>query len=118
MILELVGAPHMADNMTALARRGRLMLVGAKPGEEAAIVLRDLMTARAHLIGTTLRTRPPRRRRRSSQEFARRIVPCLASGRATAAVERMFPLEDDRRGAGRTSAPPASRQALLEMPAA
>ena len=35
VILELVGAPHMADNMTALARRGRLMLVGAKPGDEA-----------------------------------------------------------------------------------
>ena len=33
VILELVGAPHMADNMTALARCGRLMLVGAKPGD-------------------------------------------------------------------------------------
>src|SRR5205085_2266455 len=40
VILELVGAPHMADNMTALARRGRLMLVGAKPGDEAVVVLR------------------------------------------------------------------------------
>ena len=58
VILELVGGAAHGCNVTALARGGRLMLVAAKPGEEAHIVLRDLMMRRGHLIGTTLRTRP------------------------------------------------------------
>ena len=58
VVLELVGAAHMAGNIEALARGGRLIVVGARPGDEVTLVLRDLMSRRAHLIGTTLRTRP------------------------------------------------------------
>ena len=94
VILELVGGPHMSENMTSLARGGRLLIVGAKPGDEAAIVLRDLMSRRAQLIGSTLRTRPSEQKAALVQEFAHRVVPMLASGRATAAVGDVFALDD------------------------
>src|SRR5204862_476421 len=81
VVLELVGAPHMAGNIASLARGGRIIVVGSKPGDEAAIVLRDLMSRRGHLIGTTLRTRPLEEKAHLVQEFGRRIVPAMAAGR-------------------------------------
>src|SRR3954468_12581570 len=39
LIVELVGAPHMAHNIESLARGGRLVLVAGKPGEEVSVVL-------------------------------------------------------------------------------
>ena len=37
VILELVGAPHMAGNLEALAPLGRIVIVAARPGDEATI---------------------------------------------------------------------------------
>jgi len=118
VILELVGAPHMAENMTALARRGRLMLVGAKPGDEAVVVLRDLMSARAQLIGSTLRTRPSEQKAALVQEFVRRVVPMLASGRASAAVGEVFALDDAAEALDHVRTAGKFGKVLLEMPAA
>jgi NADPH2:quinone reductase len=116
VILELVGGPHMAGNIDALARSGRLVLVAAKPGEEATIVLRDLMTKRAHLMGTTLRTRPPEQKAQLTQEFATRIVPYLAAGTIRPVVDRTFPLEQVGEALDAVRAPGKLGKLLLELP--
>lgn len=92
VILELVGALHMRDNLDALAYKGRIVIVGARPGDEATITMRDLMSKRARVIGTTLRTRPLEEKGIIVQEFARRVVPFLATGRMRPLVDRVFPL--------------------------
>jgi NADPH2:quinone reductase len=94
VVLELVGAPHMATNLDALASRGTIVVVGAKPGDEVTLTLRDLMTRRGRIVGTTLRTRPPEEKGALAQLFARRIVPYLASGRIAPLVDRVFDLAD------------------------
>jgi NADPH2:quinone reductase len=94
VVLELVGAPHMAANLDALARRGTIIVVGAKPGDEATLSLRDLMSRRGRIVGTTLRTRPPEEKGALAQLFARRIVPYLASGTIAPLVDRVFDLAD------------------------
>jgi NADPH:quinone reductase-like Zn-dependent oxidoreductase len=116
VILELVGGPHMAGNIDALARGGRLVLVAAKPGEEATIVLRDLMTKRAHLMGTTLRTRPPEQKAQLTQAFAARIVPYLAAGTIHPVVDRTFPLEQVGEALDAVRAPGKLGKLLLELP--
>jgi NADPH:quinone reductase len=92
VILELVGALHMSQNLRALAPLGRIVVVGARPGDEAAIPLRDLMARRARLIGTTLRRRPPEQKAELVQEFGRRILPWLNARRITPVVDRVFEL--------------------------
>jgi len=57
VVLELVGGPHMAGNLASIARGGRIIVVGSKPGDEAVIDLRALMQKRGRLMATTLRTR-------------------------------------------------------------
>jgi putative PIG3 family NAD(P)H quinone oxidoreductase len=116
VILELVGGPHMAGNIDALARSGRLVLVAAKPGEEATIVLRDLMTKRAHLMGTTLRTRPPEQKAQLTQAFAARVVPYLAAGTIRPVVDRTFPLEQIGDALDAVRAPGKLGKLLLELP--
>ena len=107
----------MADNLEVLARRGRLMVVGSKPGEESPIVLRDVMSRRAQIIGTTLRTRPSEEKSALMQELARRVVPLLATGQATVAVDRVFPLEQAADAFDHVRTPGRSGKVLLEMPA-
>jgi NADPH:quinone reductase len=116
VILELVGGPHMAGNIDALARRGRLVLVAARPGEEATIVLRDLMAKRAHLIGTTLRTRPAEQKAQLVQSFAARIVPFLAAGSIRPLIDRSFPLEDAVAALDAVRVPGKLGKLLLELP--
>jgi len=94
VILELVGAGHMRQNLGALASRGRIVIVGARPGDESTITLRELMRRRGHVIGTTLRTRPTEEKADLVQAFGRRVVPQLAAGKLVPIVDRVFGLND------------------------
>ncbi len=116
VILELVGAPHMAENVTALARGGRLVIVGARPGDEATLALRELMTRRAHVIGTTLRTRPPEEKARLTQDFGRQIVPLLAAGTIAPVVDRIFPLAEAADAIDYVRRPGKFGKVLVELP--
>jgi NADPH:quinone reductase len=94
VILELVGAPHMVGNLEALAPLGRIVIVAAKPGDEATISLRDLMGRRGRLLGTTLRTRPAEQKGALMQAFSKRVVPLLERSVVSPIVDRVFALDD------------------------
>ncbi|HEY3765701.1 MAG TPA: zinc-binding dehydrogenase [Gaiellales bacterium] len=115
VVLELVGAVHMARNVESLARGGRLIVVGARPGDEVVLVLRDLMSRRGHLIGTTLRTRALEEKAHLVQQFARRIVPALGDGRLRPLVDRVFPLADARAAFDHVRAPGKLGKVLLAV---
>lgn len=93
VILELVGAVHMAENVATLAQRGRIVIVGSAPGDEATITLRDLMAVRGQVIATTLRRRPPEQKAHLLQVFGRRVVPRLGAGEIAPVIDRVFDLE-------------------------
>jgi NADPH2:quinone reductase len=93
-ILELVGATHMPENLNALAPGGTIVLVAAKPGDEVTLALRDLMSRRGHILGTTLRRRPLEQKAVLVQQFARRVVPWLAERRLVPIVDRVFELSE------------------------
>jgi NADPH2:quinone reductase len=93
VILELVGAVHMSENLGALAPLGRIVIVGARPGDEATLTMRELMRRRGRVIGTTLRTRPLEEKADLVQEFGRRVVPLLADGTIVPIVDRVFDLD-------------------------
>jgi len=94
VILELVGAVHMTENLSALAPLGRIVVVGASPGDEAILPLRDLMARRGHVMGTTLRSRPLEQKAAAVQEFGRRVVPLLAARALKPVVSRVFDLAE------------------------
>ncbi len=57
VILELVGAPNMPENLSALATGGRIAVIGVAAGAKSELNLLVLMGKRARIHGSTLRAR-------------------------------------------------------------
>jgi NADPH:quinone reductase len=91
VVLELIGAPNFGSDLGIIAAKGRIVIVGTPAGEDAQISLRRLMGMRASLHGTMLRARPTEEKAAAVQLFARSVVPLLAAGRVTMAIDRVFP---------------------------
>jgi NADPH2:quinone reductase len=94
VILELVGAPHFPANLEALARKGRIVVVGVGAGAEARVPLLALMQKRASMRGTVLRPRSPAEKADAVAAFERDVVPALAAGRIRPVIDSIFPLEE------------------------
>lgn len=94
VVLELIGAPNLGLDFSVLATKGRIVVVGTPAGEETTISLRSLMATRAGLHGTMLRARSMEDKAVAVQLFARSVVPLLAAGRVTMAIDRVFPAAD------------------------
>jgi NADPH:quinone reductase len=94
VVLELIGAPNLGLDLGVIATKGRIVVVGTPAGEESAISLRRLMGTRAALHGTMLRARSMEDKAVAVQLFARSVVPLLAAGRVTMAIDRVFPAAD------------------------
>lgn len=94
VILDLVGGAYLARSLSALGPHGRLVFIGLISGSRAEVDLGALMRRRLHLMGSTLRTRPPQGKMALTAEFERLVLPALAAGRLRAVVDRVLPLAD------------------------
>ena len=91
VILELVGAPNFAGDMSTVARRGRIAIVGIGAGQKTELQLRDLMMKRATIFGTTLRARPLEEKAEAMHRFHRELGPLFDAGRLQPVIDRSFP---------------------------
>ncbi|MBA3943063.1 MAG: NAD(P)H-quinone oxidoreductase [Herpetosiphonaceae bacterium] len=100
LVLDFVGAPLLQANLDVLASRGRIIVIGTMGGARGELNLGLLMRKRACIIGTMLRIRPPAEKARLTGDFARDVVPLLASGEVKPIIDRVF-LFDQIAGAHR-----------------
>ncbi|MGB7979329.1 MAG: NAD(P)H-quinone oxidoreductase [Candidatus Nanopelagicales bacterium] len=77
VILDVLGAGGLANNLRALATGGRLVVIGMQKGRRAELDLGLLMAKRASVYGTTLRARPPQEKAAIVAEVARHAWPLL-----------------------------------------
>jgi NADPH2:quinone reductase len=94
VILELVGAPNMADNMIALATGGRVCVIGVSAGVKAELNLLALMGKRARIHGSTLRARPLEEKALAARRVEREVLPLFETGALTVPIAQTFPLEE------------------------
>jgi NADPH:quinone reductase-like Zn-dependent oxidoreductase len=92
VVLEVVGGPYVAEDLECLALRGRIVIVGTMAGQDAQLKLHLLMTKRAELRGTVLRTRPLEEKILAARALERHIAPLFASGALRPVVDRVLPL--------------------------
>jgi NADPH2:quinone reductase len=94
VVLELVGAPNLPDDLAALAVGGRIVVIGVGAGARAEVDLLTLMGKRARIHGSTLRARPLEQKAEAAARVTRHVVPLLADGRVRVPVAATFPMSD------------------------
>jgi NADPH:quinone reductase len=93
VILELVGAPNLPDNVSALAIRGRIMVIGIGAGAKGEVHLGALMQKRGQIHSSTLRPRPLEEKALTARAVERSVLPLVQSGRVRVPVAETYPLE-------------------------
>jgi NADPH2:quinone reductase len=93
VILELVGAPNMPGNLRALARRGRICVIGVGAGAKVELNLLALMGKDARIHGSLLRPRSLEDKADAARRVERAVLPGFASGDLSVPVCARYPLE-------------------------
>jgi putative PIG3 family NAD(P)H quinone oxidoreductase len=94
VILELVGAPNLADDLQSLATGGRIAVIGVGAGAKAELNLLALMGARARIHGSTLRARPLEEKALAARRVERHVLPLVRAGGIRVPVAETFGLDE------------------------
>ena len=92
VILELVGAPNLGENLGALAIGGRICVIGVSAGAKADLNLLALMGKRARIHGSTLRARPLEEKALVARRLGARSLALVRERRPEGAGRRDVPL--------------------------
>lgn len=94
VVLDFVGAAYLEQNLLALGSWGRMVILSTMGGSQGALHLGLLMGKRISIKGVTLRTRTLEEKLAVTRNFARAVLPLLASGKVRPIVERTYPLAE------------------------
>ncbi len=94
VVLELVGAPNLPDDVRSLATNGRIVVIGIGAGRTAEIDLAALMGRRGTVRASTLRPRPLEEKALVARRLESHVLPLLAAGRVRVPVAATHPLSD------------------------
>ena len=105
VILELVGAANLAENLDSLALGGRITVIGVGgTGPVGEINLLVLMQKRGRIHGSTLRARPLEEKAICARLLEKEVLPLFEDGALTVPVADTFSLDDAEAGYERLSA--------------
>jgi NADPH:quinone reductase-like Zn-dependent oxidoreductase len=92
VVLDNMGAAYLARNVDVLATNGRLVVIGLQGGSKAELNLGALLTKRAAVLATSLRTRPAGEKAAIVASVREHVWPLLDSGAVRPVVDSTFPL--------------------------
>ena len=94
VVLELVGASNLADNLSSLATGGRIAVIGVGgTGPKGEINLVMVMQKRARISGSTLRARPLEQKATAARLVEKEVLPNFENGTLTVPVAETFELD-------------------------
>jgi tumor protein p53-inducible protein 3 len=93
IILDIVGAPYLARNLSLLRLKGRLVLIATLGGSAGEIDLRQLMAGRLRVIGSVLRSRSLEEKVAIREQFMEQFWPSLVEGRIKPVIDRVYAIE-------------------------
>jgi putative PIG3 family NAD(P)H quinone oxidoreductase len=93
VVLELVGAPNLPEDLGALATGGRIVVIGVGAGFKAELNLLALMGKRAAIRGSTLRARPLEEKAGTARGMEANVLPLIERGKLRVPVAETFPLD-------------------------
>jgi putative PIG3 family NAD(P)H quinone oxidoreductase len=93
LVLDIVGAAYLAQNLDVLTSGGRLLLVALQKGARGEIDLSLVMRRHLKIIGSTLRSRPVGEKAGIISAFTLRFGAALEAGRLRPPIYKVLPLE-------------------------
>jgi len=96
VILDIIGADYLDRNIDTLANDGRLIVIGMQGGTKGELNLGKLISKRAGVIATTLRTRPvdgPNGKSAIVGEVVAHVWPMIADGRVRPIIGAECPIQ-------------------------
>ncbi|MCX7806969.1 MAG: NAD(P)H-quinone oxidoreductase [Deltaproteobacteria bacterium] len=92
LILDTLGGPWLEFHLSSLALKGTIVCIGLLDGAKGTLPMAQLLSKRARLIGTLLRTRPIEEKIALTQRFTHEALPLLEDGVLHPVVDRVLPL--------------------------
>ena len=105
VILDMVGGPYTARNLTALAEAGRLVQIAFLQGAKVELNLAEIMTRRLVLTGSTLRPQSDLAKARIAAAVEAQVWPMVAAGKVKVVIDSAFGLRDAPAAHARIEAP-------------
>ncbi|MDT0303963.1 NAD(P)H-quinone oxidoreductase [Streptomonospora wellingtoniae] len=93
VVLDIMGASYLADNVRSLNVGGRLVIIGLMGGRSAELDLGRMLVKRLSVHATTLRSRPLDEKAAIVAGVAEHVWPLVADGSVRPIVDRTLPLE-------------------------
>ncbi|NYI58467.1 NAD(P)H-quinone oxidoreductase [Cellulomonas soli] len=90
VVLDVLGAGALADNLAMLADDGRLVVIGLQRGRRAELDLGLLMAKRATVVGTMLRSRPAAQKAAIMADVRAHAWPLVAEGTVRPVVHATY----------------------------
>lgn len=92
VVLDFIGAPYLARNLSILKTWGRLLQVGLIGGSQTEIDLGTVMRNRLKLIGSVMRPQSLEEKIGITRRFVARWLPELVAGTLHPVLDTVFPL--------------------------
>ena len=93
VVLDMVGGPYIAKNISLLRRDGRLVFISFLQGSRCEIDFMPVMQKRLRISGSTMRPRSIAEKAAIRDALAREIWPALAAGRLQTHLHASFSFE-------------------------
>jgi putative PIG3 family NAD(P)H quinone oxidoreductase len=93
VVLDIVGAQYLARNVDVLATGGRLVVIGMQGGVSAELDLSVLLSKRASVHATSLRSRPLSEKAAICAAVVSDLWPMIADGRVRPVVGGTYPMD-------------------------
>jgi putative PIG3 family NAD(P)H quinone oxidoreductase len=93
VVLDSLGAAYLSRNVEVLATNGRLVIIGLQKGRTAQLDLAQVMSRRAAILATTLRSRPETEKAAIVASVRENVWPLLADGRIRPVIHTRLPLD-------------------------
>jgi len=96
VILDIIGAKYLQQNISVLNTAGRLVVIGMQGGVRAELDLGALLVKRAAVMATSLRARPVAEKAAIVSAMVAQVWPLLADGTVRPVIHATYPLDDVR----------------------
>jgi putative PIG3 family NAD(P)H quinone oxidoreductase len=94
VILDNMGAAYLGRNVSALARDGRLLIIGVQGGVSGELDINALLRKNGTIYASSLRGRPDSEKAAICSQVERNIWPWVHAGVVKPVIDRIMPMQD------------------------